>query len=115
MLSVVAIINDISYLFVLLYWPPGAIGDFIRLFLAELSSLPMNEHIVYILGDFNIDQRTANNPLVLLTDELNMTQLSTFTTHCNGGILDIILANNPAVIRFLPVYFSDHSILVMQL
>ena len=115
MMSVVAIINELSYLFILVYRPPGAIGEFINILIDELSSLPINDHIVFILGDFNIDQRITNNPLLLLTNQTNLIQLSSFSTHRHGGILDIILSNYPAVIQILPVFFSDHSMLLLNL
>ena len=90
-------------------------GNFINDLIAEVNNLPLSKNRLFILGDLNIDQRSTPNPLVRVTDQLNLIQLSSFSTHSSGSILDIILANSPAVMGFLPAYFSDHSILFMQL
>ena len=86
----------------LLYRHPGPVGEFVEHLFDELRLLPLNLHKLYILGDLSIYRRMSENPLVRVIRELNLIQLSSFSTHSSGGILDIILANNSAVMGLYP-------------
>jgi hypothetical protein len=107
---------DITLLVV--YRKPGSVGDFIDLFEEQIQSLPTNKRLL-IVGDFNLDQRDIN--LVRLFDSVinrfSLTQRSKFTTHSQGGILDLVFDNKKGAddAKILPFPFSDHFIIIFDL
>ena len=46
---------------VLVYRPPGVIGDFVNTLIAELRLLPTSSYRTLLIGDFNMDQRLSGN------------------------------------------------------
>ena len=42
---------------VLVYRPPGVIGDFVKTLIAELRLLLTSSYRTIVIGDFNMDQR----------------------------------------------------------
>ena len=81
---------------VLVYRPPGVIGDFVNTLIAELRLLPTSSYRTLVIGDFNMDQRLpgSENTFKLLIEEFNFTQRSQFCTHIYGGSLDLVFDNN---------------------
>ena len=115
MLAALFSIDEQFILIILLYRHPGHVGEYINELLEALTLLPLNQYKFYIVGDVNFDQRLSENPLGNVMRTLQLCQLSSFSTHSSGGILDIILASNSAVMEFVPTYYSDHSILLLEL
>ena len=108
----------IDIMLLVVYRKPGSVLDFIDLFEEQIQSLPTNKRLL-IVGDFNLDQRDIN--LVKLFDDVinkfSLTQRSNFTTHSQGGILDLVFDNNKDAdtAKILPVPFSDHFITFFDL
>ena len=73
----------------------------------ELSSLPQGYRTI-IVGDFNLDQRLqANCDLItLFAQEFNLVLYSKYSTHNEGGILDLILIMQNH--KMMPSGFQAH-------
>ena len=106
-------------LIVLVYRPPGVVGDFVANLIAELRLLPTSSYRTLIIGDFNMDQRLSGNEDTFkpLTEEFNFTQRSKFSTHIYGGNLDLVFDNDidARSAFWIPTPFSDHFILLINI
>ena len=117
--------NDIEFIIAIVYRKPGALGTFIFDLHKEISKLPIKRRTI-ILGDFNMDQLDKEN-VIKINDfasdfQAPFKQLCKFSTHRDGGILDLVLDNkkhiddnNPNFIKWLATAFSDHFIIYHQL
>ena len=92
--------------------------EFLYLLQNELQNLPSGHRII-IAGDFNLDQRLEDNVnlLNLFINCMNFENKSKFSTHIDGGILDLILDNGCSEnnVQWQPTPFSDHFILYYSL
>ena len=63
---------------VLVYRPPGVIGDFVNTLIVELRLLPTSSYITLVIGDFNVDQRLSGTEDTFkpLIEEFRFTQRS---------------------------------------
>ncbi len=119
-LEILPVLMDIcneTVLVVLLYRPPGPIGTFIMDLMTQVSILP-TQYRILILGDFNLDQLLDQNVgrihPILTTFTLH--QRSNYTTHIDGGILDLVLdSNSTQDVEWMPSPYSDHFVLLVQL
>ena len=104
---------------VLVYRPPGVIGDFVNTLIAELRLLPTSSYRTLLIGDFNMDQRLSGNEntFKLLIEGFNFAQRSQFCTHIYGGTLDLVFDNdcNAKSVFWIPTPFSDHFILLIDI
>ena len=92
--------------------------EFLYLLQNELQNLPSGHRII-VAGDFNLDQRLEDNVnlLNLFINCMNFENKSKFSTHIDGGILDLILDNECSEnnVQWQPTPFSDHFILYYSL
>ena len=70
-----------------------------------------------IVGDFNYDQRLQENVdfVNLFFRDYSLVQNTQYSTHNDGGILDLIFDINSNTVEWQPTPFSDHFILYYQL
>ena len=116
MLPVLIEIENEYVLLVLLYRKPGPIGTFIEDLIEQLSELP-TEHRTIILGDFNLDLMLRENvdKFAPLVTRFHLYQRSDYTTHINGGILDLVFDNTVKnIVSWIPSPYSDHFILCIH-
>ena len=117
MLPVLIEIENEYVLLVLLYRKPGPIGTFIQDLIEQLSEFP-TQHRTLIVGDFNLDQMLSENVQKVgpLVTQFKLYQRSDYTTHINGGILDLVFDNtNENIVRWLPSPYSDHFVLLINI
>ena len=91
---------------------------FINELTAQIRSLSKDKRIM-VAGDINIDQRDVNNVRLFdnMINEFSFIQRSQYTTHSQGGILDLLFdsKNDAAEAKTLPVPYSDHFMLLFNL
>ena len=84
----------------------------------EIEALP-SEYRKIVVGDFNFDLRLENNELALTNHlyHLNMVQKVSYTTHIEGGILDLIIdaCGSTGTTNWMPTQVSDHFIIYYNL
>ena len=112
----------INFILIIVYRMPDPVRGNMIMFINELRdqirSLPKDKRIM-VAGDINIDQRDVNNVRLFdnLINEFSFIQRSQYTTHSQGGILDLIFdsKNDAAEAKTLPVPYSDHFMLLFNL
>ena len=116
-------INQEMVLLVLLYRPPGPIGNFVRNLIAVLDRLvtenPIgSEYRTLVIGDFNWDQMLPQHVSSLLpfSTYFNLHQRSNYSTHIQGGILDLVFDDKcDSDVEWMFSPYSDHFILLVEL
>ena len=106
-------------LFLLLYRPPGPIHGFIDNLMEYLEDIILSNNVgrVLILGDFNLDQMLEENinrvhPLI---HRFGLHQRSRYSTHIQGGILDLVFDSKKSeIITWIPSPYTDHFTLCIE-
>ena len=122
-LEVLALLIDVNeecILLLLLYRVPGAVGSFVDDLIALLENIlndiPSVDRIL-LVGDFNLDQMLdenvrKTNPLL---QRFNFHQRSQYSTHIEGGILDLVFDTNMTdSVYWIPSPYSDHFTLCID-
>ena len=113
--------HDKQFILILVYRSPTTNPNY---FLQQLSDQVRNFQQRYlrivIVGDFNMDLHLNRNAVLINTfmQEFAMEQKSKFTTHNDGGILDLVFDTsllNDNQCLWQPTPFSDHFILLYTL
>ena len=119
-LEILPVLMDIeneTILVLLLYRPPGSVGTFITDLMSQVSELP-TQYRILILGDFNLDQMLPENVKKInpIISQFHLHQRSQYTTHIEGGILDLVLdSTSSQSVEWMPSPFSDHFSIITQL
>ena len=69
-----------------------------------------------VLGDFNTDQMLPENVNAYesFCQQHNLTQRSRYSTHIQGGILDLVFDNKATdPVEWMPSPYSDHFVLLI--
>ena len=80
-----------------------------------LQTVPENIP-TFICGDFNIDMsssRKSKRDLIKLSSYYGFCQHVQQSTHCRGGVLDLLFTNRcfqDSVLNIMPAFYSDHMI-----
>ncbi|XP_062292965.1 uncharacterized protein LOC133997409 [Scomber scombrus] len=93
---------------VVIYRPPGQLGDFLHELDTMLSSIPEHECPMLVLGDMNIHLDSASSvDFLSLVHSFDLRQVP---THKAGKELDLILARSCTMdnLRVTPFHLSDH-------
>ena len=117
LLPVLCKIQDEYVLIVLVYRPPGTVGMFLQVLISQLSRLPIDKYRTLIIGDFNLDQMLQENVQLLtpLISRFGLFQRTQFSTHVQGGILDLVMDNRRTDhIEWIPSPYSDHFIILIS-
>ena len=114
--------NEIIFL-VLVYRRPGPIGNFVDNITQTMDQIlrenPISEEFrTMVIGDFNWDQMLPEHVATLIpfSSRFNLNQRSNYSTHIQGGILDLVFddkRDNDVQWMFSP--FSDHFVLLIDL
>ena len=108
-------IRDETLLLVVIY-RTGPLSNFIECLTEDLQCFP-SDYRKLIVGDFNLDQLSALNRDIFRTfcDEFNLYQRSNYTTHVQGGILDLVFdSHNDEEVSWIPSPFSDHFVMLIS-
>ena len=82
-----------------------------------MNELPI-QHRILIVGDFNLDEMLPKNVanIAPLIQSFDMSQHTQELTHVHGGILDLVFASsNSNIVSVLPLPYSDHFVLFLQI
>ena len=109
--------SDEMILLCLIYCPPRQqISNFVEGLISLLTDIWTGERII-LLGDFNMDQLLQENinRFTPLLDRLSLKQRSYFSTHDQGGILDLVFDSiSSECVSWVPSPYSDHFIVLIQ-
>ena len=114
---VVVKVENEHILLILVYRPPGPIGNFIQELIHQLGMLPTYKYRTMVVGDFNLDQLLSENVDMLrpLCTQFNFCQRSEYSTHIHGGILDLVFDNGRTeATEWMPSPYSDHFIILYR-
>ncbi len=104
--------------FVVVYRPPGPLGNFVEELDVLLSTFPEDGTPLVILGDFNIhlDKPQAAHFHTLLAS-FDLKRVLTTATHKSGNQLDLIYTRLCSTEHVLvtPLHTSDHFLLTLNL
>jgi hypothetical protein len=119
MLPVLMEIDDEIILLVLVYRPPGGQRDiFIYQLYQQLTMIDdVERYRTIILGDFNTDQLLRENvdAYQQLCQRYSFTQRCTYSTHIQGGILDLVFDNKKSdSAEWMPSPYSDHFVIMFE-
>ncbi len=103
---------------VVVYRPPGQLGDFLEELDVLLSNFPEDGTPLVLLGDFNIhlEKPQATDFNTLLTS-FDLKRVSTTATHKSGNRLDLIYTRYCSTDNTLvtPLHTSDHFLITSNL
>ena len=108
--------NSLRLMIISLYNnPQTSIRSFMRNLEMLLQTVPENIP-TFICGDFNIDMsssRKTKRDLIKLSSYYGFCQQVHQSTHCRGGVLDLVFTNRcvqDSVLNVMPTFYSDHMI-----
>jgi hypothetical protein len=112
--------NESTFILILVYRSPTSNAtDFMEQFSEQVRMFQQLNLRIVIVGDFNLNLHLDGNTVLInnFKQEFAMEQKTTFTTHNDGGILDLIFdtALNENAVCWQPTAFSDHFILFYTL
>ena len=108
---------------VLVYRPPGPIGNFVTVLIQVIDQL-LSEYPIHapyrtiVLGDFNWDQMLPQHVSTFapFSSHFNLHQRSNYSTHIKGGILDLVFDDKVDTdVEWMFTPYSDHFILLIDL
>ena len=105
----VTVSQPVQLTIVVLYRPPGSLGDFLEELDVLLSNFPENGPALILLGDFNI-QTDKSSDLLLLLSSFALSLSPSPPTHKAGNHLDYIFTRNCSTsnLTVTPLHVSDH-------
>ena len=112
-LPIVLEIEEETFLLVRVYCMPGPLGSFTDDFILLINELPA-QHRMLIVGDQMLPEHVVKvDPLI---QNFNLSQCSQYSTHIQGGILDLVFdTSNSNTVSSLPSPYSDHFVLFFQI
>ena len=114
----VTVTHPVKIHFVVIYRPPGQLGNFLEELDVLLSNYPEDGTPLVLLGDFNIhlDKPQAADFNTLLAS-FDLKRVSTTATHKSGNQLDLIYTRCCSVDNSLvaPLHTSDHFLITANL
>ncbi|XP_067311221.1 uncharacterized protein [Pseudorasbora parva] len=114
----ITITHPVKIHVVVVYRPPGHLGNFVEELDVLLSSFPEDGTPLILLGDFNIhlDKHLAADFSTLLTS-FDLKLVSTTATHRSGNQLDLVYTRNCSTDNTLvtPLHTSDHFLITLNL
>ena len=106
-------------LLVLVHKPPlFNQNTFIYQLQMQLDNHPTSKYQTIVLGDFNIDQLLAENVAAFkpIISRFHFQQWSRYSTHINGGILDLVLDDEKTdSVNLIASPCSDHFVIYLHL
>uniref|UniRef100_A0A9J7XP41 Reverse transcriptase domain-containing protein n=1 Tax=Cyprinus carpio carpio TaxID=630221 RepID=A0A9J7XP41_CYPCA len=104
--------------FVVVYRPPGPLGNFLDELDVLLSTFPEDGTPLVMLGDFNIHlDKPLSADFHTLLASFDLNRVSTTATHKSGKQLDLIYTRHCSTDHVLvtPLHTSDHFLLTLNL
>ncbi|XP_060725136.1 uncharacterized protein LOC132845235 [Tachysurus vachellii] len=104
----ISVTSPINLVIIVVYRPPGPLGDFLEEMDTLLSVFPSDSSPLTLLGDFNLpSDKLHSSSLLSLLDSFTLTLNSYIPTHKGGNATDEEAATDVAA---TPLHVSDHHL-----
>ncbi|KAK3507292.1 hypothetical protein QTP70_013547 [Hemibagrus guttatus] len=109
----VSVTSPINLFIIVIYRPPGPLGNFLDEMDTLLSVFPSDSTPLTVLGDFNLpSDKLHSSGLLALLDSFSLSFNSCPPTHKEGNVLDLVFTHpSPATdMTVTPLHISDHHL-----
>ncbi|KAK3516089.1 hypothetical protein QTP70_005333 [Hemibagrus guttatus] len=109
----VSVTSPINLFIIVIYRPPGPLGDFLEEMDTLLSVFPSDSTPLTVLGDFNLPyDKLHSSGLLALLNSFSLSFNSFPPTHKEGNVLDLVFTHpSPATdMTATPLHISDHHL-----
>ncbi|KAK3505848.1 hypothetical protein QTP70_003920, partial [Hemibagrus guttatus] len=109
----VSVTSPINLFIIVIYRPPGPLGNFLDEMDTLLSVFPSDSTPLTVLGDFNLpSDKLHSSGLLALLNSFSLSFNSCPPTHKEGNILDLVFTHpSPATdMTVTPLHISDHHL-----
>ncbi|KAK3575529.1 hypothetical protein QTP86_029273 [Hemibagrus guttatus] len=109
----VSVTSPINLFIIVIYRPPGPLGNFLEEMDTLLSVFPSDSTPLMVLGDFNLpSDKLHSSGLLALLNSFSLSFNSCPPTHKEGNILDLVFTHpSPATdMTATPLHISDHHL-----
>ncbi|KAK3554656.1 hypothetical protein QTP70_032605, partial [Hemibagrus guttatus] len=110
---VVSVTSPINLFIIVIYRPPGPLGNFLDEMDTLLSVFPSDSTPLTVLGDFNLpSDKLHSSGLLALLNSFSLSFNSCPPTHKEGNVLDLVFTHpSPATdMTVTPLHISDHHL-----
>ncbi|KAK3530369.1 hypothetical protein QTP86_024406, partial [Hemibagrus guttatus] len=110
----VSVTSPINLFIIVIYRPPGPLGNFLDEMDSLLSVFPSDSTPLTVLGDFNLpSDKLHSSGLLALLDSFSFSFNSSPPTHKEGNVLDLVFTHpSPATdMTVTPLHISDHHLI----
>ncbi|KAK3526211.1 hypothetical protein QTP70_017759 [Hemibagrus guttatus] len=109
----VSVTSPINLFIIVIYRPPGPLGDFLEEMDTLLSVFPSHSTPLMVLGDLNLpSDKLHSSGLLALLNSISLSFNSCPPTHKGGNVLDLVFTHpSPATdMTATPPHISDHHL-----
>ncbi|KAK3506024.1 hypothetical protein QTP70_020505, partial [Hemibagrus guttatus] len=109
----VSVTSPINLFIIVIYRPPGPLGNFLDEMDTLLSVFPSDSTPLTVLGDFNLpSDKLHSSGLLALLNSFSLSFNSCPPTHKEGNVLDLVFTHPSPVtdITVTPLHISDHHL-----
>ncbi|KAK3524721.1 hypothetical protein QTP86_001366 [Hemibagrus guttatus] len=109
----VSVTSPINLFIIVIYRPPGPLGNFLDEMDTLLSVFPSDSTPLTVLGDFNLpSDKLHSSGLLALLNSFSLSFISCPPTHKEGNVLDLVFTHpSPATdMTVTPLHISDHHL-----
>ncbi|KAK3573019.1 hypothetical protein QTP86_012244 [Hemibagrus guttatus] len=109
----VSVTSPINLFIIVIYRPPGPLGDFLEEMDTLLSVFPSDNTPLTVLGDFNLpSDKLHSSGLLALLNSFSLSFNSCPPTHKEGNVLDLVFTHPSPVtdMTATPLHTSDHHL-----
>ncbi|KAK3505566.1 hypothetical protein QTP70_005257, partial [Hemibagrus guttatus] len=109
----VSVTSPINLFIIVIYCPPGPLGDFLEEMDTLLSVFPSDSTPLTVLGDFNLpSDKLHSSGLLALLNSFSLSFNICPPTHKEGNVLDLVFTHpSPATdMTATPLHISDHHL-----
>ncbi|KAK3547936.1 hypothetical protein QTP70_001257 [Hemibagrus guttatus] len=109
----VSVTSPINLFIIVIYRPPGPLGNFLDEMDTLLSVFPSDSTPLTVLGDFNLpSDKLHSSGLLALLNSSSLSFKSCPPTHKEGNVLDLVFTHrSPATdMTVTPLHISDHHL-----
>ncbi|KAK3515916.1 hypothetical protein QTP86_004964, partial [Hemibagrus guttatus] len=108
-----SVTSPINLFIIVIYCPPGPLGNFLDEMDTLLSVFPSDSTPLRVLGDFNLpSDKLHSSGLLALLNSFSLSFNSCPPTHKEGNVLDLVFTHpSPATdMTVTPLHISDHHL-----
>ncbi|KAK3567160.1 hypothetical protein QTP86_011299 [Hemibagrus guttatus] len=109
----VSVTSPINLFIIVIYRPPGPLGNFLDEMDTLLSVFPSDSTPLTVLGDFNLpSDKLHSSGLLALLNSFSLSFNSCPPTHKEGNVLDLVFTHPSPVtdMTVTPLHISDHHL-----